>query len=694
MWWNTLGETNKSEFDSPISTNIDFNEMAMKQLIYFPKIPQSVQTDQGQFFVNFANSRPAGYKAFQLLMFLLNQNLAPRAFAIEPKEYAQDISDVSNNQNSLNLSLSLAAAFGQLSANDTASYLKQATVALQAIKRNPLAIGFGNGRRQFGWLLGPQFYIGKDGKPMDVHTPIRHSFAAEVGVPAWWSGLGLKGRCYWLGDDGALIPALPAQSFVLKKNDISSSQKDDIVSDDGDDFLNADPDFNLKAHDRLLKPSEIWPPYEYDAKNHEVPGPTLIASKYADRKLVFRTTTFVRLPTDPAAITTALLYQNDRTQRQPSIEPVWHASDVGNAQSPHYTLQATALPPAAQSAATAPSDQTLVIRGRDLWRNPQVTIGNIPATSVDIMPDMGGLVAHFNYIPMPQHHGSANPLIDLTVTTTFGSDTLRGVVEIFPATTPAKSSTFLTIPKHWADINTSFTFVIDPTNLDPVTAASAELRFRVHGSVNGTWQVVAPQPTSIVGTNMTFALPNASDLTSKYNLAPGFSAGAPALLDVDVAVAGAGSETTVLAGSPQILVIYAQDTERQPKWTPSGSTIQMILPTIAADQEHLLDAYPELIAAIDAAKTSPTLFSLQLTPPLPPPAKSTIQGTVAGDPPVVTFTPSGLVNSTSYQANLVWTDQTSTSHSIPMQGISMNANGAITQTTAAAVTAAPAVPGG
>jgi hypothetical protein len=44
-------------------------------------------------------------------------------------------------------------------------------------------------------------------------------------------------------------------------------------------------------------------------------------------------------------------------------------------------------------------DQTLLIRGRELWRNPAVIVGSTPADAVDLLPDMRGLIAHFKSVP-------------------------------------------------------------------------------------------------------------------------------------------------------------------------------------------------------------------------------------------------------------------------------------------------------
>jgi hypothetical protein len=58
---------------------------------------------------------------------------------------------------------------------------------------------------------------------------------------------------------------------------------------------------------------------------------------------------------------------------------------------------------------------TMVIRGRELWRNPQVFLGTQQAQSVRVLSDMDGLIAEFT-TPLDQQISS----YPLKVVTTFG----------------------------------------------------------------------------------------------------------------------------------------------------------------------------------------------------------------------------------------------------------------------------------
>ena len=74
----------------------------------------------------------------------------------------------------------------------------------------------------------------------------------------------------------------------------------------------------------------------------------------------------------------------------------------------------------------------LVIRGHELWRNPQVFLGNQQAQSVKVLSDMDGLAAEFA-TPLDQQMSS----FPLKVVTTFGEYNVpSAVMRPPPATKP------------------------------------------------------------------------------------------------------------------------------------------------------------------------------------------------------------------------------------------------------------------
>jgi len=97
----------------------------------------------------------------------------------------------------------------------------------------------------------------------------------------------------------------------------------------------------------------------------------------------------------------------------------------------------------------AGENQTLLIRGNDLWRSPQVFVGSQKATSIDVLSDMKGLLAHFTnvYYPGdPQAKPKGGLPVDLRVITSFDEDVVEDVVTILPAgkEREEKSATLLT----------------------------------------------------------------------------------------------------------------------------------------------------------------------------------------------------------------------------------------------------------
>jgi hypothetical protein len=138
-------------------------------------------------------------------------------------------------------------------------------------------------------------------------------------------------------------------------------------------------------------------------------------------------------------------------------------------------------------------EQSLLILGQDLWRNPQVFVGSTKADSVDLLPDMNGLLAHFKSIPT---NYSSNA--DLTVVTSFGSASLDGAVSILspakPAPAPAPSAklsgTFA------VDAVTPLTFNLDPNTM-PSGYAGFSLKLGAPGA-SASWTSIDASPDGAV----------------------------------------------------------------------------------------------------------------------------------------------------------------------------------------------------
>ncbi|MEZ6186685.1 MAG: hypothetical protein R3F62_16950 [Planctomycetota bacterium] len=81
----------------------------------------------------------------------------------------------------------------------------------------------------------------------------------------------------------------------------------------------------------------------------------------------------------------------------------------------------------------AGGDTSVVIRGENLWRNPEVYLAEQRATRVHILPDMRGVRAEFKELALPARlNAKSNPVVDLVVITSYGSTRVPLAVTILP----------------------------------------------------------------------------------------------------------------------------------------------------------------------------------------------------------------------------------------------------------------------
>jgi hypothetical protein len=134
---------------------------------------------------------------------LLEIEKRPYAVSIEPQEYAQNVSEAAARHNVLNLIAGVHALIPQAGVDlgDQTQYVRDTQEILHSITRKPLLVGFGQGRRDFGWVMGPKYIIA-GGRAEFAHVPVRHDCSASIVVPAWWTFVDLKGRYVWIDNDG------------------------------------------------------------------------------------------------------------------------------------------------------------------------------------------------------------------------------------------------------------------------------------------------------------------------------------------------------------------------------------------------------------------------------------------------------------------------------------------------------------
>ena len=137
-------------------------------------------------------------------------------FIADPKEEAQNISDVAAAEKLRNIVLSLQALIPQygVNASNYTEYMRRSQERLQAILRRPLVVAYADGGEKFGWIFGPRFEIGPDQKrgwifeigpdqkPKFSHTTVQRSVQASLVVPGWTRTLNINYKTYWVDRDG------------------------------------------------------------------------------------------------------------------------------------------------------------------------------------------------------------------------------------------------------------------------------------------------------------------------------------------------------------------------------------------------------------------------------------------------------------------------------------------------------------
>ena len=382
----------------------DRYKQALQEMVLLSSSTNGVKVGNNVFYVAAAVTNSCSFNAFTNKMAEVERDAAAYVYTVEPKEYAQNISDVASREKLISYAMALNAAIPQAGASvgGDMQYMHRSQIMLEAIKRRPLVVGFANGTSKFGWLLGPRFEIGEDAKVCFNHTPVQHSVQATVVVPAWWPSLTLSQSYEWRKEEVAPI-WLPVWT--------------------------------------LIKSCIWWQDYWTSSQNK---------GKYKDAT--------VSLPRDYTAITRALLARTDQSLNKPSIMPRWNA-DAKNARQ-QITLREG-------------SDETVLIHGRDLWRNPEVYIGGQLATGVQVLPDMAGLRAEFKSIRLPAAEKREAQLVDLTVVTSGGYTVLRDGVRILPGSGGSlELAPFAQLKSSFVVQGSNLVFSVTPEN---VPASYAEI---------------------------------------------------------------------------------------------------------------------------------------------------------------------------------------------------------------------------
>jgi hypothetical protein len=132
----------------------------------------------------------------------LRRDARPAAYAVTPRESVQTLSDVSARRDTRQLLLGLSALVGKVGIDTAVQSLKEDEVFMQAVKRQPLVVGFSDQlsgtNNHFGWILGPSFRVGRNVKGAEFrHTVRQEALSAALRVPSWWRSAHVKVTTRW-----------------------------------------------------------------------------------------------------------------------------------------------------------------------------------------------------------------------------------------------------------------------------------------------------------------------------------------------------------------------------------------------------------------------------------------------------------------------------------------------------------------
>ncbi len=365
---------------------------ALGSIVHFlPPVELEIK-NQKFFVVKLVDNTPTYENAIKEIEKLTNRyDAEPYVYSIEPKERVQNISDVAAVEKMKNFIMSLSVALPQygVDADSYNEHLRRTQELLHGIKRNPLAVSFLNNRTEFGWILGPKFDIN-----IKNETPMGGVFGLFFDE--------LFGGLFDQEESRLEFRHTPIQHSFQVNIVVPAWWKSINISGTYGWLDKKGRDKGQNCSRNSVKYGKL-----FLGSNNNL-GSSCTDPCCKEKKDGID----VLLPSDLSALTTALL--NTVRRRKPLINPRW--DDDKDRQ---------------KIFVRAGSEAEIMIRGRDLWRNPEVYIGSQKAKGADILPDMKGLVAHFDKIKMPPRKNQTGDVFeDLVVFTSNGEVRERDAVQI------------------------------------------------------------------------------------------------------------------------------------------------------------------------------------------------------------------------------------------------------------------------
>ncbi|MCK4762591.1 MAG: hypothetical protein KAW12_10380 [Candidatus Aminicenantes bacterium] len=401
--WDNLPKEKKIEKELEIMKKLKAIEEMKDIDLEKRSVEDIIKNEAGGFFTGGESLLINRFLRFFINIKKLEKKKSTYIYTVEPKEYAQNISQVQAAEKLKNLVLSLKAILPSKGAKvgSYLNHLKRSQMKMNSILRKPLVVGYIDGRQKFGWFLGPRFQLNREKNVNFEHTPVQYSLQASIVTPGWHKEIELTGTYKW--DNYGNTPLWKKKGLCKKKDTIRALLPGDMSS-------------LTKALMNLYGGKHRQPPYII-----------------------------------PGRGSSTILLEAERTE---------------------YVL----------------------IKGKRLWRNPEVFIGSQKANNIEILPDMQGLLATFDKVQMPVKPWGVgpkvDPKVDLTVITSNGSATLSKVVAIreAPKKKPvSKPKTKAKITNIQAYKSGNFTLSI-PAKSIPEKAAAIQLLVKPKGSKD--WKVL------------------------------------------------------------------------------------------------------------------------------------------------------------------------------------------------------------
>jgi hypothetical protein len=501
-------------FEGRLAGIVEFRKLRSHEIEsrkrYLPqvRVTQAVSLDRGD------NSSAWTLSGFERFALRLETAGTGYVYSVEPKELSQNVSDVAASERLTSLLASFGAIMPGADVEVTAERLRRSQQLVQGILRRPLVVGYAQGEKGFGWLLGPRFKGAVEGQQFEQAT-VQHSVQVTLALRGWANEATFDIKTGWIDAGGVVIPS--------------------------------------SMHADAVRPVTVT------------------------------------LPTDMDALTSLLMSNTSTLPRKPIVE-----IPERTAGQPPFTI-----------VGDEPAD--IVLRGYELWRNPEVYLGSQRADEVRVMPDMRGIVATFRRVQAPPVGPKGVTEVDLLVVTSGGDTREPKAVSILPprrSTVVANVDQFASIQRTPATMGSQLTIELAPA-LIPPGFASQRMMLRALTGIPGASEVVEWNPVPALSdrpTSLTLPSLGIKNLASSQ-LAELLQAGKPgAKFDValQVQLVANGDWIDATKSDSRTLYVFPDATHKQLKlsnseiWLSGAERPQVSLKLA----EHVVAAYPALQAAI------------------------------------------------------------------------------------------------